>query len=244
MRIAFISDVHGNRTAFDAILRDLKQTTPDLVLHGGDLAGGGSSPAYVVDQIRDLGWHGVLGNADEVYTRPESLDEFAAGSKAPSSLWTAVREMSAWTRERLGGQRIDWLRSLPRFIRRDTFALVHATPASLWNAPSPESTAAEFLSAYEILDRPMVIYGHVHRSFIRRVPHPWLNEMLIVNSGSVGLSYDGDPRASYALIDGDIPTIRRVYCDIEMEVRAIPETGIPHPDWLIRTLRASSPLLP
>ena len=244
MRIAMISDIHGNQTAFDAVLRDLKQTSPDLVLHGGDLADSGSSPAEIIDQIRALGWQGVLGNTDEIHTKPESLDEFAARSKAPASIWAAVRVMSAWTHERLGEERIEWLRSLPGVLRRDDFALVHATPASLWNAPSPESPDAEFESAYKALDRSIVVYGHIHRPFMRCAPHPWLKEMLIVNCGGVSLSHDGDPRASYVLIDGDTPTIRRVYYEVEKEIRIVAESGIPHSDWIARTLRASSAQLP
>ena len=77
MRVAIVSDIHGNRTAFDAVLADLRQTAPDLVLHGGDLADGGSSPVHIVDRIRDLGWDGVAGNTDEMLFRPESLTEFA-----------------------------------------------------------------------------------------------------------------------------------------------------------------------
>jgi predicted phosphodiesterase len=80
MRIAIVSDIHGNRTAFEAVLADLQQTAPDLVLHGGDLAGPGTRPVDVIDQIRDLGWAGVAGNTDELLFRPESLTEFAAQS--------------------------------------------------------------------------------------------------------------------------------------------------------------------
>jgi len=60
MRIAIVSDIHGNRTAFEAVLADLRQTAPDLILHGGDLVDGGASPVEIVDQIRDLGWQGVV----------------------------------------------------------------------------------------------------------------------------------------------------------------------------------------
>src|SRR6266513_2300564 len=102
MRIAIVSDIHGNRTAFEAVLADLRQTAPDLILHGGDLADGGSSPAGIVDCIRDLGWQGVLGNTDEILTRPEALEEFANQSPAPPSLWAAIREMAAATRALLG----------------------------------------------------------------------------------------------------------------------------------------------
>lgn len=244
LRIAIVSDIHGNRTAFEAVLRDLKQSSPDLILHGGDLADSGSAPAEIIDKIRALGWRGVLGNTDEIHTRPGSLDEFAAKSKAPPSLWTAVRGIAAWTNEKLGKERIDWLRSLPRLLRHDGFALVHATPASLWNSPSPESADAEFQSAYEALDRSIIIYGHIHRPFIRSVPHPWLSKALIVNSGSVSLSHDGDPRASYLLIENNVPTIRRVYYDVDAEIRAVIDSGIPRSDWIAGMLRSSSPHLP
>ena len=71
MRIAIVSDIHDNLTAFEAVLADLGKTSPDLVLHGGDLVSGGSSPAEVVDRVRDLRWTGVFGNSDEAITRPE-----------------------------------------------------------------------------------------------------------------------------------------------------------------------------
>jgi 3',5'-cyclic AMP phosphodiesterase CpdA len=78
MRIAIVSDIHGNRTAFEAVLADLRQTAPDLILHGGDLADNGSSPVEIVDRIRTLGWQGVVGNTDEMLFDPESLARFAA----------------------------------------------------------------------------------------------------------------------------------------------------------------------
>jgi len=77
MRIAILSDIHGNLTAFEAVIADLRQTAPDLILHGGDLADGGTGPVEIVDQIRGRGWQGVQGNRDEVLWRPESLEEFA-----------------------------------------------------------------------------------------------------------------------------------------------------------------------
>ena len=66
MRVAIWSDIDGNRTAFEAVLQDPRQMSPDLILHGGDLADGGAGPAEIVDRIRDLGWRGVAGNTDEM----------------------------------------------------------------------------------------------------------------------------------------------------------------------------------
>src|SRR5258708_38244935 len=78
MRIAIVSDIHGNRTAFEAVLADLRQASPDLILHGGDLADGGASPVEIVERIRDLGWQGVIGNTDEMLVAPEPLEEFGS----------------------------------------------------------------------------------------------------------------------------------------------------------------------
>src|SRR5260221_6331430 len=113
MRIAILSDIHGNRTAFEAVLADLQQTSPDLVLHGGDLADAGASPVEVVDRIRDLGWQGVVGNTDEMLFRPESLTEFASQSPKLQPLFAVIEEMALVTRQALGEERLALLRGLP-----------------------------------------------------------------------------------------------------------------------------------
>jgi 3',5'-cyclic AMP phosphodiesterase CpdA len=56
MRVAIVSDVHGNLTAFDAVLADIERRAPDLVLHGGDLALMGAQPGEVIDRVIELGW--------------------------------------------------------------------------------------------------------------------------------------------------------------------------------------------
>lgn len=239
MRVAILSDIHGNRTAFEAVLKDVREMSPDLVLHGGDLADSGSAPVEVVDQIRDLGWQGVLGNTDEIFTRPASLAEFAGQSSAPASIWTAIREMAEFTRELLGEQRISWMRALPRTQIHDSLALVHASPESLWRSPSPEASDGELEQTFAILEKELVAFGHIHRPFVRRLPL-----RTIANSGSVGLPYDGDCRAAYVLVDDGEPVVRRVEYDIEKEIRALAASGLPHVDWVIRTIRAGSPQMP
>src|SRR5258707_15137237 len=130
MRFAVVSDIHGNLTAFEAVLADIRQASPDLVLHGGDLADGGSSPIEIVDQIRALGWQGVLGNTDEMLIQADSLEDFASQSSSPPALWEAVRQIASATRSILGEERLTWLRELPRVKTLEDFAFVHATPES------------------------------------------------------------------------------------------------------------------
>jgi predicted phosphodiesterase len=239
MRIAVVSDIHGNLTAFEAVLADLRQTSPDLIFHGGDLPHGGSSPAEIVDRIRDLGWPGVLGNTDEMLFDPDSLAAFASRSPQLQSMWAAIEKMAAATREALGEARIEWLRGLPAKHVHAPMALVHASPDSTWRAPGPEASDAELESVYSTLGQPISAYGHVHRSFIRSV-----SGMTVVNTGSVSLSYDGDPRASYLLLDDSTPSIRRVEYDVEREIKALGACGLPHADWVARMLKSASPQMP
>jgi putative phosphoesterase len=239
MRIAIVSDIHGNRTAFEAVLEDLRQTAPDLVLHGGDLADGGSSPVEIVDQVRDLGWQGVMGNTDEMLTRPESLTEFASQSPKLQPLFTVIAEMAAAARERLGADRLAWLRSLPREQRHGPLALVHASPESPWRAPSPDASDEELRASYASLGASIAVHGHIHRPYIRNI-----SGMIVANSGSVSLSYDGDPRASYQLWDGSTPSIRRVAYDIEREIRELHASALPHADWIAKILRSTSFAMP
>jgi predicted phosphodiesterase len=239
MRIAIVSDIHGNRTAFEAVLADLRQTSPDLVLHGGDLADGGASPAEIVDRVRDLGWQGVLGNSDEMLFEPASLKEFASRSPHLASLFAAVEEIAAATREALGKERLAWLSGLPRRQVHASMALVHASPETTWRAPAPEASDAELDSVYRPLGQLVVVYAHIHRSYIRSV-----SGMTIANTGSVSLSYDGDRRAAYLLLDESKPTIRRVDYDIDQELKALSLCRLPHADWVAKILASASPQMP
>jgi predicted phosphodiesterase len=239
VRVAIVSDIHGNRTAFEAVLADLRRTAPELILHGGDLADGGASPADIVDQIRDLGWQGVLGNADEMLFKPDSLTEFASRSPHLKSLFGVVDEMAAATREALGGERLAWLSNLPFIQLHGPMALVHASPETNWRAPAPEARDAEIEFVYRPLGRSLAIYAHIHRSYIRNFP-----ERIIANTGSVSLSYDGDPRASYLLLDDWKPVIRRVEYDLERELKALSTCGFPRADWIAKMLSTARPQMP
>jgi putative phosphoesterase len=241
MRIAVVSDIHGNLTAFDAVLKDIRNASPDLVLHGGDLADAGSSPIEIVDHIRALGWRGVMGNTDEMLVRPESLESFASQSTAPPAIWNAIREIAAGTRANLGEERLVWIRTLPMTIAENDTAIVHATPESCWRVPLPNSTDADLEAAYAPLGKPIVVFGHTHIPSVR--PMSARTKMLI-NTGSVGLSYDGDPRASYLILDNGNASIRRVEYDVEAELKALSACGLPGAEWTARMLRSSSPQMP
>jgi predicted phosphodiesterase len=235
MRIAIISDIHGNLTAFEAVQADLRETSPDLIFHGGDLAHGGANSVEIVDRIRDLGWPGVLGNTDELLFRPESLTEFGSSLPQLKSLWDVIEELAAAEREALGEQRLAWLRALPFRQVHPPLALVHASPESCWRAPMPEATDAELEKVYSPLGQPLAVYAHIHRPFIRAK---------VANTGSVSLSHDGDRRASYLLLDDSTPAIRRVEYDVDRELKTLANCGLPHADWIAKILETAQPQMP
>jgi predicted phosphodiesterase len=239
MRIAIVSDIHGNLTAFEAVLADLRVTSPDLILHGGDLADSGASPAAIVDRMRDLGWQGVVGNTDEMLFAPESLTEFAAQSPKLQPMFAAIEEMAVATRAALGEERLAWLRSLPLVQMHGPMALVHASPENLWRAPAPETGDAELESVYGPLGRPIAVYAHIHRSYIRSAAG-----LTVANTGSVSLSYDGDRRAAYLLLDDSKPAIRRVEYDLDKEIKALSGCSLPHADWVANMLTSACPQMP
>jgi predicted phosphodiesterase len=101
------------------------------------------------------------------------------------------------------------------------------------------ATDAELESIYSTLGQPIAVYAHIHRSYIRSV-----SNMLVANTGSVSLSYDGDRRAAYLLLDDFQPSIRRVEYDVDRELKALSSCGLPHADWMAKTLASASPQMP
>jgi predicted phosphodiesterase len=233
MRVAIVSDVHGNRRAFEAVLADLRRVAPDLILHGGDLAYGGAHPAEIIDQVRSLGWAGVRGNTDEMLWAPNSLAEFAATAPKIAPLLARIKEIIPPTLASIGEERLRWLEGPGYEYSGEGFCLVHASPGDLWRAPMANASDEELQSTYASLGARIVVYGHIHCSYVRR-----LHSMTVANAGSVSQSYDGDRRASYLVIDGENVEIRRVEYDVESEAEDVLRSGLPHAEWLARILLA------
>jgi putative phosphoesterase len=233
LRVAIISDVHGNLTALEAVAKDIERQGVDLVLQGGDLGVIGSRPHEAIELIRDRGWSGVLGNTDEILfdTSSQPLQERRA-PKLQQWLGILFQTLAPWACERISDSQIGWLRSLPLETRSGDLLLIHAAPSDLWRAPMPDATDQNLWDTYGECQAGIVVYGHIHRPYTRSV-----RGMLIANPGAVGLPYDGDWRASYLLLDGDVGTIRRVDYDIDRACRDLNATEFPLASWLEAVLR-------
>ena len=233
MRIAVISDIHGNWRAFEAVLCDLGITAPDLIVHGGDLAFGGAHPAEIIDEIRARGWPGVYGNADEVLWSQSRLSQMARSNPKFAAIASALMEMVESTLPMIGNERLRWLQTQPITYRHSDFALVHASPNDVWTSPQASASADALRETYAALNATTVVYGHIHVPFITRA-----TGLTVVNTGSVSQSYDGDRRASYLLLTDRVPEIRRVEYDVESEARDLLHCGLPYASWLSRILLA------
>jgi putative phosphoesterase len=240
MRVAIVSDVHGNLTAFDAVLADIQQRGPDVVLHGGDLALMGAQPAEVIDRVRELGWAGVAGNTDEVLWRPqEQRRQEALAPQLAALLRLIFQEYAPATQELLGEERVAWLRGLPARQRFEDLVLVHAAPGDMWRAPLPDAEDDKLSAVYEPLDAGTAVYGHIHRPYTRS-----LRRLAVANSGSVGMPWDGDPRASYLLIEDGHPRVVRVHYDVEREAALLRASSYPDAPRLAEMRRRGAFLKP
>jgi predicted phosphodiesterase len=239
VRVAIVSDIHGNFTALEAVVSDIKTTSPDLVVHGGDLVTGGPQPAEVIGRIRELSWPGVVGNTDEVLWSPEKFEQQVERAPKLRPLLEILFRDFAATRERMTDEQFHWLRTLPAAWQGHGISLQHASPGDLWKAPMPDSEEQELISTYGGLHSAIVVYGHIHRPYVRQVAG-----FVVANSGSVGMPYDGDPRASYLLIEDGKVSVRRVEYDVEAEIRRLHSSGYPRAAWLAEVRRQAKYVQP
>jgi predicted phosphodiesterase len=240
VRIAVVSDIHGSLRALEAVVRDLHEHSPDIVMQGGDLAVNGPRPAEVIDRVRELGWPGVVGNTDELLWNPDARVEQERRAPALHNLLTVLFEHTGpATGQMIGPDRLAWLQTLPEEQRVDDHLLIHASPGDLWRAPMPDVDDATLAGVFGGLGAATVVHGHIHRPYVRRI-----GELTVVNSGSVGLPWDGDPRAAYVLIENGKASVQRVEYDVEGEIGDLARSGYPFADWLAAMRREGKPLPP
>ena len=111
MRIAIYSDVHGNLTALQTVLADIKKQAPDLIAFAGDLCLMGARPKACVELAKAETDIFVYGNTDESIHTPMTIPDDL--NEAQRQRWETFIEVSKWTNDQLGPENVDWLRRLP-----------------------------------------------------------------------------------------------------------------------------------
>ncbi|MFL5329427.1 MAG: metallophosphoesterase family protein [Gemmataceae bacterium] len=215
MRILLVSDIHSNWPALAAI------TEPyDVALFLGDLVEYGVEPAPCIEWVRSRCQYRVRGNHDHS----------AAQNVAPPTAQTrGFKWLTAVTRaigiERLSEPDRRFLATLPltQYLRLDErkMLLVHATPRDPLDEYAPADEAF-WTRRLEGVDAEIICVGHTHQPYAFEVAGK-----LVINPGSVGLQREGDPRVSYAILDGSQVLLRRIEYPIEQTVAAVEATNLP-----------------
>ena len=230
MRVAVISDIHGNLAALEAVLAAIDASPPDELWCLGDLVGYGPRPN---ECCRTVAGHADLclaGNHDLVVLGSLSIDDFAGEAAA------AAR----WTQDVLEPDAREFLTELRPSGRRDEVALFHGSARDpVWEYVLSEEAAWWTLEA---TPAPLVLVGHSHVPLAIGLdgdvlaggvaPSETVVELdagrWLLNPGSVGQPRDGDPRAAYLLLEtGQLATFRRVEYPIERTQAEIREHGLP-----------------
>jgi putative phosphoesterase len=239
-RLAVLSDCHGNLPALEATVKAVRACKPDAVLVAGDLVLNGPDPTGTVDAIRALEADGALvvsGNTDIAVA---DFDYTAAFPQYADGIPETIQVAAEWAHDELGDERLDWLRRLPSERRTrldDTLVLVvHASPGSQTRGFDQALDPTVILERVSGTDARIVCVGHTHLPEIRD-----LGWKVIVNAGSAGYVFDGDPTASWALVDledGEVRgEIRRATFDALAVANAISSRGLPGDVYRAATVR-------
>ena len=230
MRVAILSDIHGNAVALDACLADLgEQGGADRIVAAGDLCLDGPRPKKVLKRLREVGAAVVRGNTDRMI----ALDD--------ANLY-ADDERSAllWQRGALGQDWVAWLGAAPATLAfgdgPDGLLVTHATPQRDDEHVWPDAPDEQLERVTAGVVQKTLAFGHLHVPYVRR----W-RDRLLVNVASAGLPKDGDPRAHYAILtqrpDGWSVRSRRVAFDVDRVARQLQRCGLPDPAERIAVLR-------
>jgi len=229
MRVALISDVHGNLAALESILDALSPF--DAVWHLGDVVGYGPEPVAVIRRLEAEGALGVRGNHDAA----------AVGEIDTEWFNDAARVAVEWSARQLTPEASDWLAGNPHTRVEGEFTLAHGSPRDpLWEYLYSTSLARANLPAFST---PYCLVGHTHVPLAFRETSGTV-EMIapddgtvleldarrtILNPGGVGQPRDGDPRASGALLDTSARTMtwRRASYAVAATQRAMQIAGLP-----------------
>ena len=229
-RIAALSDVHGNAAALEAVLADMAREKPDALMVAGDLVLNGPEPALVIDVLRGMADDGALiigGNTDIAVA---DFDYAAAFPWMTDGVPDAIVDAAEWAHDAIGDERLDWLRRLPAERRwradDDTLVMVcHASPGSQTAGFDQGLDPSVTIERVARTDARIIVCGHTHQPEVRD-----LGWKVIVNVGSAGYVFDGDPTASWALIDiadGEVSAeIRRTTFDTLAVANAISARGL------------------
>jgi predicted phosphodiesterase len=245
VRIAAISDIHGNLPALQAVQKAVNASRPDFVAICGDLLMNGPDPAgslALVQELEHAGAYVILGNTDLAVV---DGDYTAAFPWFSDGVPDSYRQAAEWARDQIGDDGVAYVRHLPseRRLRLPDGsaegALVlfcHASPGSLTDGLPADLDPVVTTERLSRTDARVIVCGHTHIPEVREFG--WRT---IVNDGSAGYVFDGDPTASWALVevdeDGVRAEIHRTSYDVMAASDAVSARGLPGDVYRAATIR-------
>ncbi|HEV2108334.1 MAG TPA: metallophosphoesterase family protein [Thermomicrobiales bacterium] len=229
-RIAAIYDIHGNRTALEAVLAEIDALGIQRIVVGGDIAWG-TEPRACVDRVMRLGIRAkfVRGNADR---------EVADGHDNLAAVPPEIAQITAWCAKQLNAAQRVFLGTLPEFQRLTVSGLgpvffCHGSPRSDEEAISEWMREGEVEAMVRPVRERTIVCGHTHVHFDRQVAGK-----RIINAGSVGLHHDSG--ACWAILGPDVE-FRRTPYDVDLAVARVAASGVPGDEEFIYHLRNPDP---
>jgi putative phosphoesterase len=214
MKLAFISDIHGNAIALDAVLKDIKEKQIDKVFVLGDICYRGPEPQRALDLVRELDCKVIKGNADEWVVRGVQQGE------VPDHVLELMNKERDWIVSHLSTESIEYLRELPTQLNFEVEGVrihaFHATPASLFDVVPPDASDEKILENLVTKEAGLYIYAHIHKPYIR-----YINGKCIINIGSVGLPFDGLNKASYCIVEINESSIQTSNVRVSYDVQKV-----------------------
>jgi predicted phosphodiesterase len=221
VRVAILSDIHGNAVALEACLADLAAAGgAERIVAAGDLCMDGPKPRRVLRRLKEVGAHILRGNTDRMI----ALDD-------PAMYDEGERADIMWQRGALGQDWVAWLGAAPPSVAIGTDAdgllIVHATPLRDDEHVWPDAGDEQLEKITAGVAQRTIAFGHLHLPYVR----VW-RERMFVNVASAGLPKDGDPRAHYAIFTqqpgGWAVRSRRVAFDVDKVERQLRKSGMPN----------------
>lgn len=198
MKLALLSDIHGNAHAFGAALAEVEKHKPDRIAILGDLVLNGPRPAETVEMVRGLEAAGAIviaGNTDIAVADGDYSAAFPWLDEVPEG----HRAAAEWARDQLSDEQLDYLRRLPAERRLavgdDLILACHASPGSQTSGLPADLDAAVAVQRVTRTDARVICCGHTHVADVRD-----FGRRLLVNPGSCGYALDGTPDACWAML--------------------------------------------
>jgi putative phosphoesterase len=225
VKIALLGDVHANLPALESVLAHAGSQNVSAIWNTGDFLGYGAFPNQVVEVLQQMGAISILGNYDlKVLGFKEKDKKWRKSKRAEKYL------AFQWAHKNLSRENRKYLKSLPEERRLEVSGqsalLTHASPASNEEPLEPTTPQERLKALAHMAGTDVIIFGHSHQPFARMVENT-----LFINPGSVGRPDDGDPRASYAILESNQAGLHvkhfRLDYELSRAVSGIHENGLP-----------------